>query len=198
MTHSRSHTTHSHIHTCTHSRAAQVLGQMTGDRRRRGSQRLLVHEPFRYLLVAKEAHSDVSASVAGAGPARLLPLPDRMWGDRPHARLISSPRKRRRHVHVDVVLPTGEVACVTLTKRRLARADYRYARKCHEGDTLPLELLDRGTRAPHGSRLEPREAGAAPEHALSQQALLRDGGAALGGDRREMEEDEESPTAFRW
>ena len=76
-----------------------------------------------------------------------------MWGATPFGRVLGTPRKRTRHVLMDVLTSTGELEMFTVTRQKAARADYRYARLCREGNTVPMTLLERA-----GSRqARPRE-----------------------------------------
>ena len=100
--------------------------------RRRGKERRQVSEAFCYLL----AQRGTPPAVAGSGGA------DGEAAGPPWARVLRPPRKRRRHVLVDICHPSGEAVTSTLTKRTTERASYRLARKLRLGDTMPLAALE--------------------------------------------------------
>ena len=56
--------------------------------------------------------------------------------------VLSTPRKRRGHVLVDVLAPDGRMGMYTVTQRKLWPSDYRYVRKLEAGSTVPMVLLN--------------------------------------------------------
>lgn len=95
---------------------------------RRGDERKVVTEMFSYLLCYKEAKD------------RPL-LTDGMWGDLPYARIVSNPRKRSRHVLVDVLTPDGRLEPCFVSRGTRHPKDYRYVRKLAQGDTVAMDML---------------------------------------------------------
>ena len=57
--------------------------------------------------------------------------------------MVTDPRKRRKHVLTDVVLPDGSLRAYTLTKSRMHPKDWRFVRKLQAGETVPLAFLQR-------------------------------------------------------
>ena len=94
---------------------------------RRGGERRFVRESFAYLVFARQP----------------VPEDDGMWGELPFARVVTDPRKRRKHVLTDVVLPDGSLRAYTLTKSRMHPKDWRFVRKLQAGETVPLAFLQR-------------------------------------------------------
>ena len=121
------------------SSAAREFGLRT-DPARKGKERRVNKEPFAYLLYVKEA---AGAARAGADAAERMAAapPDAMWGSMAYGRVLGTPRKRTKHVLLDVLTSDGRMGSYTVTKRTVPRADYRYARKAKEGNTLPMELI---------------------------------------------------------
>jgi hypothetical protein len=64
-----------------------------------------------------------------------------MWGERPFGRVLSTPRKRAKHVLLDVLAPDGTMGAYTVSRKKVGREDYRYVRKVRAGSTVPMVLL---------------------------------------------------------
>ena len=114
------------------SSAAREHGQRT-DRSRKGNERKVRSEEFVYLLLSK------TDGAGGVGDAAAIG--DAMWGAEPYGRVLGTPRKRTKHVLMDVLTAKGELRTFTITKRKATRSDYRYARKAREGNTVPMALF---------------------------------------------------------
>ena len=153
------------------SEAARELGRRT-EPSRKGTERLVRFETFVYLLYTKEAgaldstsHSGSAATEARIEPNRVTAsnvaaaaagsARDAMWGAMPYGRVLGLPRKRTRHVLVDVVLPSGSMGTYVISRRGAGRADYRFARKLKEGSTVPLAILERSVGGAGRSWAEP-------------------------------------------
>ncbi|KAL1524482.1 hypothetical protein AB1Y20_019376 [Prymnesium parvum] len=97
---------------------------------RRGRERRVVTEMFGYLLCLKVPEgSEIPA--------------DGMWGRRPYGRVITVPRKRRKHTLLDVLTPEGTLEPFVATRSKSNPRDYRYLRKVTQGDTVAMEMLIR-------------------------------------------------------
>ena len=82
---------------------------------------------------------------------------DGMWGSQPFGRILGVPRKRTRHVLLDVLTPSGTMEMHILTRKGTARRDYRYLRKAKEGVTIPMGMLNQKGHALSGSEPEPQQ-----------------------------------------
>ena len=82
-----------------------------------------------------------AARIEATAAAAARPL-DGMWGRMPYGRVLGTPRKRTRHILLDVLTPSGQMATFTVSKRKASRADYRYVRKAMEGNTVPMALFE--------------------------------------------------------
>ena len=113
------------------SEAARAYGKRV-DPTRNGNERRKRRETFGYLLAVKQHDGD-------AEPPDPL---DKMWGSLPFCRILGVPRKRTRHVLLDVLTPSGELRTFTVSRAKAHRRDYRYVRKLREGCTLPMAVLE--------------------------------------------------------
>ena len=128
------------------SEAAREHGRRT-EPSRKGNERRVRRETFVYLLYTKEAGGAWDSIASAAGSAR-----DAMWGAMPYGRVLGVPRKRTRHVLVDVLLPSGSMGTFVVSRRGASGADYRFARKLKEGSTVPLAILEKSVGgAGHGA-----------------------------------------------
>ena len=108
------------------------------DPSRRGNERKVRREAFLYLLAVKEPAVEFRDAMA------MWMVRDAMWDGLPFGRVLSTPRKRKGHVLLDVLGPSGTMSAYTVTPSRLSRADYRYVRKLGAGSTVPMVMLGEG------------------------------------------------------
>ena len=105
----------------------------------RGQTRSVKNEHFCYLVALKLPAQTEGEGGSSAGAI----IQDGLWGTEPFARVITGPRKRRGHVLVDVLEPSGQLRAYTITKNDTTPETWRYVRKLKEGETVPMKVLQR-------------------------------------------------------
>lgn len=105
---------------------------------RRGRERRVVTEGFSYLLCARDPTPPAPPAEAASAEAASV---DGMWGRAPFGRVLSTPRKKTKHVLLDVLTPENQLQSFTVTKRKTNRDDYRFLRKAQLGSTIPMAVL---------------------------------------------------------